>query len=219
MAEPAGVVFDCDGTLVDTEVLTRACEEAVLADMGLELTDEHHAAMVGRAWPESSAVLRDQVGVTDLDLYLSELRRRWVERFDEVAVFADAVDTALALAADGVPVAMCTSSGRVHVDRVLGGLDVGRVPFGAIVTREDTDEHKPRPAPYLLAAARLGADPTRCVAVEDSPTGATSALAAGMAVVVVDHDQHDLAGFTDLDVTITRHLTPAVVREVAVTQR
>lgn len=205
--KPAAVVFDCDGTLIDSEPLTRACIETVLTGMGLELTDAHFGAMVGRAWPESSRVLTDQVGVTDLDAYLVGLRREFEGRYDEVATFPDAMSVLAALLADGVPVAVCTSSGRSHLDRVLSSADFVGLAFQAEVTREDTDRHKPDPAPYLLAVSRLGVDPVACVAVEDSPTGARSALAAGMRVVVVDHGQHPAGSFDDLDVRITSSLT------------
>lgn len=209
--EPAAVVFDCDGTLIDSEPLTRRCIEVVLARMGLVLTDAHFEAMVGRAWPESSRVLRDRVGVTDLDTYLVDLRREFEGRYDEVASFPDAVAIVRSLVASGVPVAVCTSSGRMHLDRVLASPDFADIAFDAEVTREDTDRHKPDPAPYLLAAARLGVAAERCVAVEDSPTGARSALAAGMRVVVVDHGQHPAGSFDDLDVVINRQLSLADV--------
>jgi beta-phosphoglucomutase-like phosphatase (HAD superfamily) len=86
------------------------------------------------------------------------------------------------VAAHGIPLALATSSGPALVRERLGVL----LPaFAAVVTRADVARGKPHPDLYLEAAARLGVPPADCLAVEDSPTGARSALAAGMAVVVV----------------------------------
>lgn len=202
------VVFDCDGTLVDTEPLTLEVMVEVLEEMGLEFTMDDYRAIVGRAWPHSSAYLREQVGVTDVDAYLERLRDGFVARHDEVEVFDDAVALARSLRDGGRRIAVCTSSGRVHLDRVLAMDALDGLAFDAEVTREDTEHHKPRPEPYLLAAERIGVDPASCLAIEDSPAGATAALAAGMRVVVVDRGQHDPEGFTGLDVAITTTLTP-----------
>ena len=84
-----------------------------------------------------------------------------------------------------MPVAVCTSSGRAYLERLLARTGIAD-HFAATVAREDTDEHKPRPAPYLLVAGRLGVDPSDCVVVEDTPAGLTAAQAAGMRVVGVD---------------------------------
>lgn len=181
------VVFDFDGTLVDSERVSRAAMTEVLAEDGYTLTDADHDAIVGRAWPQTRAYLTKTVGydAEGIASYQHRVRRAFRARLDEVVPFADALTTLDALAAAGVPVAVCTSSGRRYLERLLDQRGLAD-HVTATVAREDTDEHKPRPAPYLLAAERLGVAAERCVAVEDTPTGVAAARAAGMRVVGVD---------------------------------
>ena len=181
------VVFDCDGTLVDSERLSRAAMTEVLGEDGYTVTDADYAAVVGRAWPHTRAYLADRVGYDEaqLDAYLRRARAAFRRRLPELVAHDDAVATLDALVGRGVPVGVCTSSGREHLAQILDRPEL-RGKFGACVAREDTDEHKPLPAPYLLVAERLGVDPGRCVVIEDTPTGIASARAAGMAVVAVD---------------------------------
>ena len=181
------VVFDFDGTLVDSERVSRAAMTQVLAEDGYTLTDADYHAIVGRAWPHTRAYLTSTVGydADGIAGYKRRVRRAFRSRLDEVVPFGDATATLEALAAADVPVAVCTSSGRAYLERLLDARGLANL-FAATVAREDTDEHKPLPAPYLLAASRLGVDATRCVAVEDTPTGVAAARAAGMQVVGVD---------------------------------
>lgn len=181
------VVFDCDGTLVDSERLSHAAMTEVLAEDGHTVTDADYAAVVGRAWPHTRAYLAERFGYGDeqVDAYLHRARRAFRARLWDLVVHDDAVQVLDELRARGVPVGVCTSSGREHLELVLDRPEL-RGRFGACVAREDTDEHKPLPAPYLLAAERLGVAPGRCVVIEDTPTGIASGRAAGMAVVAVD---------------------------------
>ena len=181
------VVFDCDGTLVDSERLSRAAMTEVLGEDGYRVTEVDHAAVVGRAWPHTRAYLAHRVGYDEaqLDAYLHRVRAAFRRRLPELLVHADAVATLDELVDRGVPVGVCTSSGREHLAHILDRPEL-RGRFGARVAREDTDEHKPLPAPYLLAAERLGVDPGRCVVIEDTPVGIASGRAAGMRVVAVD---------------------------------
>jgi beta-phosphoglucomutase-like phosphatase (HAD superfamily) len=87
--------------------------------------------------------------------------------------------------ADGVPCALVTMSYRRLVEAVLAGLPAGT--FTTVVAGDDVSRGKPHPEPYLTAAARLGAAPADCVAIEDSPTGVASAEAAGVPVLAVAH--------------------------------
>lgn len=207
------VVFDFDGTLVDSEPTSRAAMTQVLAEDGYALTDADHDAIVGRAWPHTRAYLMRTVGydAEGIESYQHRVRRAFRSRLDDVRPFPDTATTLDALAAADVPIAVCTSSGRTYLDRLLGqhGL-AARV--SARVAREDTDEHKPLPAPYLLAADRLGVPADECVAVEDTPTGVAAARAAGMFVVGVDrHLGLDLAGAHH----VVEEVTPAALVRAA----
>jgi beta-phosphoglucomutase-like phosphatase (HAD superfamily) len=193
---PTAVVFDLDGTLVDSERVSRAAMTHVLAEDGHTLTDDDYRAVVGRAWPHTRSYLVERMGYDEdgLASYRDRVGAAFRAHLDRVVVFDDVARTLDVLVGAAVPLAVCTSSGRAYLERVL------RLPqladrFATTVAREDTDDHKPRPAPYLLAAARLGVRPGACVVVEDSPAGVAAARAAGMRVVGVDRGLGlDLAG-------------------------
>lgn len=182
---PAGVVFDCDGTLVDTEPLSERAWREVLGRRGYTPTADDFAAVLGRPATRSFAYFDARAGLGELDAFRREYRAVFDACFDaDVQVFADAVATAEALHEAGVPVAVASSSSRRHVLRSIaacGLADVVVAAFGA----DDVDDHKPHPGPYLAAAAALCVPPGRCSAVEDSEVGIRSASAAGMFTVAV----------------------------------
>jgi beta-phosphoglucomutase-like phosphatase (HAD superfamily) len=118
----APVVFDCDGTLIDSERVTVAGMREALRLQGHTLTDEDVAAMVGYPWPRTRARMVERFGLTDRDVEtycrtMTDLVRSQVE--DDGLVFADVVATLAALREHGMPLAVCASSGRAHRDRVL----------------------------------------------------------------------------------------------------
>lgn len=186
-ARPTAVVLDFDGTTVDSEGVARAAMAQVLAEDGHALTDADHDAVVGRAWPHTRAYLVELMGYDDdgIAAYRRRVRDAFRTRLDEVVVFDDVATTLASLRQDGVPLAVCTSSGREYLEALLERTGLDQV-FDATVAREDTSEHKPDPAPYRLAARRLGVDPAACAAVEDTPAGVEAARAAGMRVLGVD---------------------------------
>jgi HAD superfamily hydrolase (TIGR01509 family) len=181
----AGVVFDCDGTLADTETLSARAWRDVLARRGVEVTAADHAAIIGRAWPHGFHHFAARGDLGDVDEFRAELREHARAIYaDELTLFPDAVATLRACTAAGVPVAVASSSTRAHVLRCLdrGGL-VAEV--AAVVGADDVDDHKPHPAPYLAAAAALGVSAGACAAVEDTPIGVAAARAAGAFTVAV----------------------------------
>lgn len=172
---PAAVVFDCDGTLADTEPLSDRAWSEALAARGYTLTPADVQAVVGRSEAATLAHLATRTDLGDLEV----LRRRVRARMDvllatELTLFDDAVTVLRTLVARGVPVAVASSSHRDHVQRVLvaGGL-LGVVPV--VVAAEDVRHPKPAPEPYLRAAAALGVPPHGCTAVEDTPVGVAAA--------------------------------------------
>lgn len=200
---PAAVVFDCDGTLVDTEPISDASWHEVLGPMGYEVTAEDLAAVLGRPWPHVYDYWAGRVDVPSSAELRELVRASFVRMFDErVELFDDAVDVARALKQAGVPLAVCTSSSRQHLDRVLA-LGVGGL-FDVFVSAEDTERHKPEPDPYLEAARRLGVDATVCTAIEDSPVGVAAAVAAGMRTIAVVRNSADPAMLVDAGVVVHR---------------
>jgi HAD superfamily hydrolase (TIGR01509 family) len=184
--ELEAVLFDLDGVLVDSEPLWSVVEEEVTGWLGGSWGPQVKAALLGKPLEAASAELLRVTGNERASV--SEVGRRLtdglVERFEsELEVLPGAVALLDALAADGVPLAVVSSSSRQLVDAALAV--VGAHRFGVTVAGDEHDAHKPDPGPYLEAASRLRVDPRRCVAIEDSPTGIASAESAGCVVVAV----------------------------------
>jgi len=184
---PAAVLFDMDGLLVDTEPVWTIAEVELAQQLGGEFTSELKAAIVGtRLEVAVPTILRWYDGPNDqgtVDRTCAWLLERMVELFAERPLVQPGVEDLLAaLGVAGIPTALVSSSYRVLVDAVLAH---GFGPFGLTLAGDEVVNGKPHPDPYLIAASRLGVDPTRCVVLEDSPAGVASAEAAGCAVVAV----------------------------------
>ncbi|MBK5990605.1 HAD family phosphatase [Streptomyces sp. MBT58] len=195
---PAAVLFDMDGTLVDTEVLWWETAREVAAGLGHRLTDADAPEVVGRAVADTAAHL---IGVTGGDASAlpstaddraaalartaAELTDSFFRKVDAGAPLRPGAAALLAsLEGAGVPFALVSASPRSVVDAVVAGSLAG-VDFAFTLSADDTVRTKPHPDPYRTAAERFAADPAACVAVEDSPDGTASADAAGCAVLVV----------------------------------
>lgn len=181
------VLFDMDGLLVSTEETWFEVETDVMRGLGSTWGPEHQAALVGGAMEHSVRYMLDVAGRSDisaesvavslLDGMEARLRR------GPVAWMPGARELLLEVRSARVPTALVTSSYRRVMDAVLDA--VGREQFTATVSADDVIRTKPHPDPYLAGARALGVDPARCVALEDSATGATSARAAGCVTVAV----------------------------------
>ncbi|NUP23826.1 MAG: HAD-IA family hydrolase [Streptomyces sp.] len=174
------VLFDMDGTLVDTE---RLWWEAVEQVAGRALTEADEAEVLGRPVEHTADWLAAATGAPAADL-AEALHREFADRVRAgIVPRPGALDLLDALARDGVPTALVTASPRAVADTVLEALGASR--FAVSVTADDTDRTKPAPDPYLAACRALGVDPAACVAVEDTRTGVSSAEAAGCTVLAV----------------------------------
>lgn len=174
------VLFDMDGTLVDTE---RLWWEAVEHVAGRPLTQADQPEVLGRAVEDTAGWLAATTG-RPADVLARDLHQEFAARVRTgIVPRPGAIELLDALARDGVPTALVTASPRAVTDTVLEALGPGR--FAASVTADDTSRTKPAPDPYLAACRALDVDPAACVAVEDTRTGVTSAEAAGCAVLAV----------------------------------
>ncbi|WP_268934716.1 HAD family hydrolase [Sphingobium sp. CAP-1] len=180
------VIFDMDGTLLETEAVHRNAFAQTALALGWPMADALLLSMVGIHRDENERMLGRHLG-PDFPL----------ARFfaDSDALFEAAVDAGIPLrpgaelllehlARAGIPMALATSTAAPFAQERLAKAGL-LAYFDVIVTRSDVDRPKPHPEPYLLAARRLGVDPADCVAVEDSHAGVRSAVAAGIATVMV----------------------------------
>ena len=182
---PHGVVFDCDGTLADTEALSFRAWSEVLATRGYTMTDADFLAVIGYPFPNTWEYFRQRAELGDPQQLRKEVRERYLGAFEtDLEVHDDAIDTMRALVAEGVPVAVASSSMRASVERVLTQADVLDI-VEVIVGADDVAHYKPAPDPYLKAVAQLGLTPNMCSAVEDTSVGVASAVAAGLYTVAV----------------------------------
>jgi HAD superfamily hydrolase (TIGR01509 family) len=209
------VLFDMDGTLVDSEKVWDVGLRELAIRYGGELSASARVRMIGTSMADSMAILHADLGQPWRDPTGSAL---WLEQrvsalFADGLVWRPGARRLLAeVRAAGVPTALVTSTGRLLVDVALATIGVEN--FDAVVCGDEVDETKPHPQPYRTAAKLLDVDVAGCVAIEDSPTGIASALAAGCAVVAVpsEVDLSDVDGVTvvasldELDLAFLRRL-------------
>jgi HAD superfamily hydrolase (TIGR01509 family) len=187
---PAAVLWDMDGTLVDTEPHWIAAETALLARHGASWTHEQALQLVGSALPDSGRVLAEhlasETGVhLDPAAVVDELVEAVIAQVRAAVVWRPgALELLRSLAAAGVPCALVTMSYRSLAETVAR-----MVPgaFSVVVAGDEVERGKPAPDPYLRAAELLGLEPGDCVAIEDSPTGVASGEAAGCHVLACPH--------------------------------
>jgi HAD superfamily hydrolase (TIGR01509 family) len=216
-ALPAAVLWDLDGTLLDSEKLWDIPLYELTEKLGGSLSLPTRQAMVGTNVKRTLDLLYGEVGIHDPTPEQLADGAAWIDkRMGEV--FAGelpwrpgARDALATVRAAGFPMALVTSTERNLTELALD--TVGRSLFDTTVCGDEVDGlNKPHPEPYLRAARVLGVDPAACVAVEDSPTGTASATAAGCTVLVVPCDvavepgerrvfRDSLAGLTVSDLT------------------
>jgi HAD superfamily hydrolase (TIGR01509 family) len=191
---PAAVLWDMDGTLVDTEPYWIDTEFAMAEKYGGTWSQEHAMNLVGNALLASGDYIRVHMGIDRTPQQIvDELLDGVVARVEvEVPWRPGARELLTDLRAHGVPCALVTMSWQRFVAPILAELPADT--FASVVTGDRVELGKPHPEPYLTAAAELGVAPGECVAVEDSNTGATSAVAAGCTVVCVPNHVPILEG-------------------------
>ncbi|MDO9408645.1 HAD family phosphatase [Patulibacter sp.] len=201
---PAAVVFDNDGTFLETESVWSRAEEELFRRRGLPFLAEHKLELIGTSFVHASESLERFLGEPGGGPAIMEELVDLVHREldGEVPVMPGAERLVDALRAEGIQVAMATNAARGFAEKALhraGHADT----FPVLLTAEDVVDPKPAPDIYLAAAAALGVDPADCVAVEDSPTGVRSAVAAGMTVLGV-------TSFPGVDLSHAHHRHPSL---------
>jgi HAD superfamily hydrolase (TIGR01509 family) len=213
------VVFDLDGVLVDSESIWDHARREVVSATGGKWRESATTAMMGMSSSEWSRYLRDELAVpldTDeinarvVDLVLGAYHR-------EVPLLPGAVAAVRRLAARW-PLGIASSANRPVIDTALEAAGLTDA-FAATVSGDEVARGKPAPDVYLAAANKLGIDPDRAAAVEDSSNGLRAAAAAGMTVVAVPNRQFppsaDALSLAQVSVGSIGELTPDVIEEAA----
>ncbi|MCP4443867.1 MAG: HAD family phosphatase [Myxococcales bacterium] len=195
--EVQAILFDLDGTLVDSErESAEAMARALLEEQGIAIEQEDRDFVVGRSWVQIHEQLRSRY--SHLAMSRDELIAATAAKREDV--FAESGLTILPGAREVVarfaylPLAIVTGSSRVEMKQALGALGLA-ASFAITVASEDVSTSKPSPDGYLQAAGHLGVDPRACLVVEDSSAGIAAGVAAQMSVVAVGignyagHDQ------------------------------
>lgn len=180
---PKGVVFDLDGTLIDSETLVREAHFAAIGQFGLSMSEAQFLSLVGHHREANDAMLRTYYGANfPLERFIDATRAYVGER--TAPLKAGVLELIGALEAMRTPIALATSSRRPWVERHFVAHKLGG-RFHNVVTRDDVVNGKPDPEPYLKASAALGLAPMDVLALEDSHAGVRSAHAAGCVTVMI----------------------------------
>jgi mannitol-1-/sugar-/sorbitol-6-/2-deoxyglucose-6-phosphatase len=199
------VIFDMDGVLIDSEHHWQQAERSLFAEMGIDLTDELLVQTRGLRTREMVAHWNTRFDLPHVSQ--GELIRRYDERMVEtmrtgVALMDGAEDAILFFRNKGLPVALATCSTYAHIEAALERHGLLRY-FDLVVSAADGMQGKPHPEVYLTAASRLGVDPSRCLAIEDSFFGVIAARASRMKVVAMpDPSEFDQPRFGAADMKI-----------------
>jgi HAD superfamily hydrolase (TIGR01509 family) len=180
-AFPAAVLWDMDGTLVDTEPYWLDAESDLVHAAGGVWTPEDGLQLVGSGLERSALILQSRGVELTVEEIITTLTDRVRDRIGETVPWRPgARELLLELREAGIPTALVTMSRRRMALDVAGAL--GFAGFDVVVAGDDVEHAKPHPEPYLRAAEQLGVDITACVALEDSEPGVASAVAAGATV-------------------------------------
>lgn len=181
MTAPQLIIFDCDGVLIDSEVISARQLIAELKGYGVEMdmafVSRH---FLGRSYPVVLKEVRERWGVQLPDRFEADYRARLLAAFErDLKVMPGVVETLQTLA---LPYCLATSSSPERMRRSLEITGLSAFFHGRAFTASEVQRGKPAPDLFLHAAARVGADPAACIVLEDSLNGVRAGLAAGMRV-------------------------------------
>ncbi|MFI6821514.1 HAD family hydrolase [Micromonospora sp. NPDC050187] len=186
------VVFDLDGVIVDSEPVWEEVRRAYVAAHGGTWQPDTQRRLMGMSTGEWARHLSDDLGVDrTAEQVAAEVVGEMARRYAERVPLIDGADDVVRRLAACWPLGLASSSPTRLIAAALAATGLTDT-FGATLSTEETAHGKPAPDVYLAVAARLGVEPARCVAVEDSSNGVRSAAAAGMRVVAVPHGAYPL---------------------------
>jgi HAD superfamily hydrolase (TIGR01509 family) len=183
------VIFDLDGTLVDSEPNYFEAGRLSLAELGVtDFTWSDHESYVGISAQETLALLKDRYGLAvPLDTLFAETNRRYLELARaSTRVYPEMRKFVELLAGDGVPMAVASGSSPEAIEAILTGTGLAAY-LPTVVSSDEVAHGKPAPDVFLEAAHRLGASAPNCVVLEDAAPGAAAAHAAGMRCIAIPY--------------------------------
>ena len=224
------VLFDMDGTLVDSEKLWDISLAALYDHHGGRLSPEVRASMVGGSAEDTIRTIYTDLGLepdpaamTQSEVWLHDYT---AELFDGGLPWCEGARELLeALAAEGTPMALVTNTQRALTERALNS--IGKHYFSASVCGDEVPRGKPAPDAYQRAAALLDLEPSACLAIEDSLTGTAAAVSAGCPVLVVPNDvvvpsgprRRHISSLTEVSVSDLRRLFAELNSQLGGTHR
>jgi len=212
------VVFDLDGVLVDSEQVWDAVREELARDRGGDWHPGAQRDMMGMSSPEWSRYMHDRIGLPEPPEEINRIVvERMLERYQAGPPWIPGALEAVRDLAASFTLGLASSSNRELIDAVLEAGGITEL-FRATVSSEEVARGKPAPDVYVEAARRLGAEPTRCVAIEDSHNGIRAAKAAGMTCIAIPNAHFppgDAVEEADLILASIAELTPGVVKLAA----
>jgi HAD superfamily hydrolase (TIGR01509 family) len=216
-AATEAVIFDLDGVVVDSEQLWDEIREQLARERGGRWSERAQQEMMGMSSVEWSRYMHDVVGLAEPPEEIdAEVVRRLAARYREELPLVPGAREAVGRLAARWPLAIASSSNREIIDLVLELAGVAD-RFAATVSSEEVARGKPAPDVYLEAARRLGIDPDRCAAVEDSHNGIRAARGAGMRVLAIPNRRYppgdDALALADVVLGSLDELTPEVVTD------
>jgi len=187
----SAVLFDMDGTLVDSESLSSQIIEALLKEKGIQDPDIDYEEFYGVTWEEISDTLLKQFSVFNTNSIAEELHRRFhTKMLGEGPQIVPGAVEAVKQANTLFPCGIVSSSNRETVKHIVQRLNLSQ-SLKLQVCGEDVENSKPNPEPYLRAAQALAVPPAECIVFEDSIAGLNAARSAGAWTVAITHGQSD----------------------------
>ena len=186
LSEIKGVIFDLDGTLVDSMWMWKAIDIEYLGKRGLDCPEDLQKKIEGMSFSETAVYFKERFHLPDsLDEIKAEWTRMSLDKYEHQVPLKPGAGRFLQFLKDhNIPMGIATSNGQAMVDGVLDALKI-RPFFDSVATACEVKAGKPAPDIYLYVAGKLGVKPEDCLAFEDVPAGIQAGKAAGMRVIAM----------------------------------